>query len=107
VELRFWPAWEKHVFKLHLQVETWFGRFFRGACNRLWNVLLWKDTHAWANEVLMIIELQVSRSTKDVLTLSLAKNTLVVTSGLLYRCKYCHKTKTRASRCYAQPLIRF
>jgi hypothetical protein len=39
-----------------------FGRFFRGACNRFWNVLLQKDTEVWANEVLIITELQASRS---------------------------------------------
>jgi hypothetical protein len=31
-----------------------FGRFKRGAWNRFWNVLLWKDTQVWENKVLMI-----------------------------------------------------
>jgi hypothetical protein len=37
-----------------------FGRFFRGACNRFWNVLL---RQVWENDVLMIIGLQAYRTT--------------------------------------------
>jgi hypothetical protein len=43
-----------------------------GACNRFWNVLPRKDTQVWANEVLMITELQASRSTGDALSTSLS-----------------------------------
>jgi hypothetical protein len=35
------------------RLKLGFRRFFRGACNRFWNVLLRKDTEVWANEVLM------------------------------------------------------
>jgi hypothetical protein len=45
------------------RLKLGFGRFFRGACNRFWNVLLRKDTQVWANKVLMITELQASKST--------------------------------------------
>jgi hypothetical protein len=57
-ELRFKLVGEKPVFKLHLQVETWFWKVFRGACNWFWNVFLWKDTQVWENDVLVIMGLQ-------------------------------------------------
>ena len=44
-----------------------FGRFFRKACNRFWNVLLRKDTQVWENDVLMITGLQVYKTTGDAL----------------------------------------
>jgi hypothetical protein len=50
------------------KLKLGFRRFFRGAYNWFWNVLLWKDTQFWANEVLMIRELQASRSAGDVLS---------------------------------------
>jgi hypothetical protein len=34
------------------------GRFFRGACNWIWNVLLQKDIQVWANKVLILHRLQ-------------------------------------------------
>jgi hypothetical protein len=37
------------------------------ACNRFLNVLLWKDTQVQANKILMITELQASRSIGDAL----------------------------------------
>jgi hypothetical protein len=43
-ELQFMPVGKKAIFKLHLRLKLGFGRFFRGACNRFWNVLLQKDT---------------------------------------------------------------
>jgi hypothetical protein len=46
-----------------------FGRFFLEAYNQFWNFLLQKNTQVWANKVLMIRELQASRSTRDALTL--------------------------------------
>ena len=49
------------------RLKLGFGRPFRGAYNQFWNVLLGKDTQVWANEVLMIRELQASRSTGDAL----------------------------------------
>jgi hypothetical protein len=44
-----------------------FGRFFRGACNWFWNVLLRKDTQVWENDVLMITGLQAYKTTRDAL----------------------------------------
>jgi hypothetical protein len=44
-----------------------FGRFFRGACNRFWNVLFWKDSQVWENDVLMITGLQAYKMTGDAL----------------------------------------
>jgi hypothetical protein len=52
------------------RLKLGFGRFFRRAYNRFWNVLLQKDTHVWANEVLIITELQASRTTGDALILA-------------------------------------
>jgi hypothetical protein len=65
--LRFRPPGEKPVFKLHLQVETWFWKVFRGACNRFWNILLREDTQVWENDVLMITGLQAYKTTGDAL----------------------------------------
>jgi hypothetical protein len=44
-----------------------FGKFFRGACNRFWNVLLRKGTQVWENDVLMITGLQAYKMTGDAL----------------------------------------
>jgi hypothetical protein len=44
-----------------------FGRFFRGACNRFWNVLLQEDTQVWEKDVLMITGLQAYKTTGDAL----------------------------------------
>jgi hypothetical protein len=39
------------------RLKPGFGRFFIGACNRFWNVLLQEDTQVWENDVLMITRL--------------------------------------------------
>jgi hypothetical protein len=44
-----------------------FGRFFIGAGNRFWNVLLREDTQVWENDVLMITRLQAYKTTRDAL----------------------------------------
>jgi hypothetical protein len=33
------------------RLEPDFGRFFTGACNRFWNVLLREDTQVWENDL--------------------------------------------------------
>jgi hypothetical protein len=50
-----------------------FGRFFRGACNWFWNVLLREDTQVWENDVLMITGLHAYKTTGDALTLGVFK----------------------------------
>ena len=60
---------EKPILKLHLQVEPGFGRFFRGACNWFWNVLLPKETQVWENDVLMSTGLQAFKTTGDALSI--------------------------------------
>jgi hypothetical protein len=49
------------------RLKPGFGRFFRGACKRFWNVLLRKDTQVCENDVLMITGLQVYKTTGDAL----------------------------------------
>jgi hypothetical protein len=43
---------------LPYRLKPGFGKFFRGACNRFWNVLLRKGTQVWDNNVFMITGLQ-------------------------------------------------
>jgi hypothetical protein len=50
------------------RLKPGFGRFFRGACNRFWNVLLQKDTQVWENDILMITGLQAHKTTGGALT---------------------------------------
>jgi hypothetical protein len=60
-ELRFERARENRL-------KPGFGRFFRGACNRFWNVLLRKDAQVWENDVLMVMGLQAYKTTGDALS---------------------------------------
>jgi hypothetical protein len=53
------------------RLKPGFGRFFRGACNKFWNILLRKDTQVWENDVLMITGLQAYKTTGDALSCSL------------------------------------
>jgi hypothetical protein len=50
------------------RVKPDFGRFLRGTFNQFWNVLLWKDTQVWKNDVLMITGLQAYKTTRDALS---------------------------------------
>jgi hypothetical protein len=47
------------------RLKPGFGKSFKGACNRFWNVLLWKGTQVWEIDVLMITELQAYKTTGD------------------------------------------
>jgi hypothetical protein len=62
------------------RLKIGFRRFFRGAHNRFWNVLLQKDTQVWANEVLMITELQASRLTGNALRVTILELQTLVTN---------------------------
>jgi hypothetical protein len=55
------------------RLKPGFGRFFRGACNWFWNVLLREDTQIWENDVLMITGLHAYKTTGDALTLGVFK----------------------------------
>jgi hypothetical protein len=52
------------------RLKPGFGRFFRGACNWFWNILLWEDTQVWENDVLLITGLQAYKTTADALRYS-------------------------------------
>jgi hypothetical protein len=67
------------------RLKLGFKRLFRRGCNWFWNVLLRKDTQVWANEVLMIIELQASRSIGDARIWSIYSSH----SGLTQNCWAC------------------
>jgi hypothetical protein len=51
-----------------------FGKFFRGACNQFGNVLLWKGTQVWENDVLMITGLQAYKTIGEALTQVISPN---------------------------------
>jgi hypothetical protein len=52
------------------RLKLGFGKFFRGACNRFWNILLRKGTQIWEHDILMITGLQAYKTTGDALTYS-------------------------------------
>jgi hypothetical protein len=64
------------------RLKPGFGRFFRGACNHFWNVLLRKNTQVWENDVLMITGLQAYKTTGDALT-PFQPGSLVATQSVL------------------------
>jgi hypothetical protein len=61
------------IYKLKLD----FGRFFRGACNWFWNVLLREDTQVWENDFLMITGFQAYKTTGDALRKYMTQSQIV------------------------------
>jgi hypothetical protein len=79
------------------RLKPGFGRFFRGACNRFWNVLLWEDSRVWENNVLMITGLQAYKMTRDALRASPQASKWDSNSNFVWHCSSLAATPTTPS----------